>query len=266
MKDRRSQSLKFSSGAGLSEYGIILGLVAVIGIGVLMTMGDQMNGLLNPVNQQGMGQVDRLVSTLEGPSNGATTSASGVAQPAPNASGTPRSIQIGNQTVNYQFNPTTGRIELGTSGDTTAAEGLVTSIAEHLYALANDPNRTEAATVPADKLRALASLARNVGTGQNNLLARVDVGQSGAPRFNALNQGYQEFNDLAEDITDPAIRPLAKLVSTIAYQNYLKPYQNQYGEQTQPPPEGLLLEGVPRTANSQDTFEAADTIDQMTVR
>lgn len=113
------------SGQSLQEYAIVLGLVVVVAIPVVMTMGGQVSNMLGSVPEN-ESQFNQLVGLLEGPGS-ASVPESMIQLPLKNNPGLTASV-----------NPATGEINLFPNGslssgaNTTSVDGLTADVLEQV--------------------------------------------------------------------------------------------------------------------------------------
>lgn len=287
----KQQTPAFADGTSVSEYALILGLVVMITIPLLMSMGNTTRDSLNE-SAQGVSQIDQMTQllTATAASGGTTTNPSATEAGAPTTGS--NIVSIGPLNYQYMYG-SNGQIQFSpintptsTSNNTTSVEGNVDNqavmmqISQYLAELAKNPQDHPGITP--EQLKDLSNVAQNLGNSQIKFDEKVtDKSKSNdnakANKLQPINDNTQRYLELAKETqSDPVVNQLNQIILTISYQNYLKANsvlfngegnsKSEKAKNIDPVPEKFILPNVSNTANGQDTLQTADTLSNLQAR
>lgn len=287
----RLQFITPSQGIGLTEYGLILGLVVIVAIPALMLMGNQTQNTLNQANDS-TNQISQMVDVLNNPANnnlvpptgGTTTPDSSTATSViATSGGNSSNLTIGNTNLNFNFDAE-GNIRFTTGTDannTTSVEG--SQVMKMVMAQMETLLSASTSTLTEDEkdlLKEQIKTMRNLSHKQEEVEKQYDNIQGNKGNNNTLKSIMEavikETNNLYENSQDftqnPEVFNLSRLALTISTQNYLN--NNNYLNHVQADSvksdinllnrelgSKYIITGVNTEANHKDTNHIADVLE-----
>jgi Flp pilus assembly pilin Flp len=281
-------------GMSMAEYGLIMGVVAIVAIPALTMMGSQTRDNINQVSQNS-NQLKDMVNILNAPANNAGVASHNAPSEntsLANAGASP--LSLGGQNYGYQIGAD-GLIrfttQAGGASNTTAVEGSqITQLVLAELQQALDSPSSDLSEDQRQDLKSLIDEAKKIARAQGELEELEGKLQQNNANSSAVKNSLHDALGAAVTLSEKAplrfsndrpesqkVMLLAKTIVTIANQNYLQnqnyrtllkkgddnSFVSQLEQKKNDIPAGMLLTNISTEANSTDTQAATHQLEVM---